>query len=346
MKKVVNLLLFIIFLGFAFSNTIKLQLMQSQEDGLVVNIKYGTQECSQNMKVQTFYYCTTSLIKSPERDSCGIQKMDYDENFEGYDYNAQITLDTTKFNMKITIPNYAIGNQQQNILCLAPTLNVRNSSNSVVELYNQQIIPNQQFYFYIKNLTYMNPIDIAGEMHIGQPDMSVVKPGSQIYQLYTVNDNNNFSIQGSKQFRYDGESITNAYSQFKLAQGYYLSYLSDYITVNTLTFDSLIKVFKKKGLKFTQTKQYDIFFQSLEGLGNFEFDLHKEGGKSFTVTFTPQEMTVKQQDGTYYLKMMQDPVVKSVSIGWMIFNKYYIGFNLDGYSQLIAERADYQAQQF
>ncbi|KAL4449687.1 hypothetical protein ABPG74_007510 [Tetrahymena malaccensis] len=345
MKKIANLLIFITFLGFALSNIITLPLIQSQKDGLVVNVKYGTQECSKNMRVQNYYFCTTQLRQDPEHDNCGVTKMDYDENFEGYDYNAQLILDATQFNMKITIPDYVINYYNQNVFCLAPTINVRNSSNPVVELYNQKLIQNQQFYFYIKDLTYTNPIDtVVGAMHIGQPDMSVVKPGSKVYQLRSHNDNNNFSISGSKKFRYDGESITFSYTTLKLSYGYYLSYFTNSFTIDCITFDGLIKVFKKKGLKFTQKQKYEIYFQSLEGLGNFEFDLHLESGQYFTVTFTPEEMTALQQDGTYYLRMTES-IGTTASIGYQIFNKYYIGFNLDGYSQLIAERADHQAQQ-
>ncbi|KAL4449689.1 hypothetical protein ABPG74_007512 [Tetrahymena malaccensis] len=346
MNKAINLLLIITFLGYALSNTITLPLIESKTDGLVVNIKCGTQECQKIMRVQAYDGCTTQIKNDPEHDNCGATKLDYNRSYQGYNYNAQFLIDTTSFSMNFTIPDVSYDNYNQNIFCLSPSTSIDDMTNPVVVLYKQGFIKNQHFYFYAKNITYMSLIDtVVGALHIGQPDMSVVKPGSKVYQLLSYNNNFKYSIQGSKRFRYDGESITFYMTFLQLSYPYSVSQTSHCITIDTVTLERLIMVFRKKGLKFTQ-KDYVIHFQSLQGLGNFEFDLYAVGDKSFTVTFTPQEMTTKQSDGTYYLRMCEDPTIQSAIFGYSIFNRYYVGYNLDNNSQLIAERADQQVQQF
>ncbi|EAS02836.1 hypothetical protein TTHERM_00352230 (macronuclear) [Tetrahymena thermophila SB210] len=333
----IKIVIFAFCLGLVLSNTISLPLTFNSH-GLGIEVRYGTQQCPTFMVIDTFS-CDFQVFDK-ESSQCGINELKIkDKNY----YNAPFQIGQISTELNFTIPNSDKG---LSLFCLAP---VAQSFNVIQELYDQKLINNRTFFFNVTNLDNsiaQESIDV-GFLNIGEPDYSLIKSGTKANQLKSYDYEHRYSIRGSNKFRYDGESIplhsiqTDQYFPFEF------SYIQNCITLNKKSIKAMLKAFELKAIKYSKYNEGDIYVDKIEGMGDFEFDLYQEDGQIFTVSLAPQEYSERQSDGTYYLRFCEPfgKVGQQVVLGQQIFNKYYVGYNLDHNSNFIAEKAQIQIEQ-
>ncbi|EAR89166.2 transmembrane protein, putative (macronuclear) [Tetrahymena thermophila SB210] len=314
------ILLITAFVGFTTATRVSQSLNINDKEQLQMTVAYGKNKCYVNL-LPSINFCSNVIHEFSFRVQyqCGASYVDNDDFFNSFNYKAQFELGNSYAVLDFGIPTQQSMFYGDNKLCFGFYEDER-QHNVLVELYKAGLIQYQRMYVALNSTSAGL---FAGKIDMGDYDK---------YQLY-----NSFFVQlksspGQSQYSAISNGNLNYGSQkLKGANIVFFSLETPYTTLPITAFTEILSIFKKLDIRYTYLYNQDhtLLIPSIESLQNITLELLVEDDTSYKITLTPKQYTKQLSSGQY--KVLFQPeytLINQITLGYTVFQPYYIGFDL------------------
>ncbi|EAR89159.2 hypothetical protein TTHERM_00577140 (macronuclear) [Tetrahymena thermophila SB210] len=284
-----------------------------------------------------------NIISNPlhQSDVCGAKYIGEESYYtKRPNYSAQFQLGNTQATLQF-IPSNEFNYIGRRTLCFSSLTN--HQVNAFVQLFEEKLISKQVAYINL-NITTKDSADdsIDGTLDIGEPDLSLVKQGSNLVELDQsgYQDLGNYSSYCNK-VTYSGQNLD-------LYGFIHINFNSPFTVLHDAALNQILSTFNQNGIKYRidQPSKYRsplIYLPSVEKLEPLQFQFKTVEGNDFAITLQAYQLYKQLPSGEYQLLIQsQLPYLNYQSIGSAVFQDYYIGIDFQKQSILIAEKASSQ----
>ncbi|EAR86244.1 eukaryotic aspartyl protease (macronuclear) [Tetrahymena thermophila SB210] len=344
MNKNIYLAIFAILLSCVIcqSNTISLPLKISEQNSLIINTKYGDNQCEVNL-IPLDDYCSNVITQTDnELKACGVKLIGENKFIGGKQYVAKFQLGDVQADLKFTNPDSQSSFEGEKALCFSKK-DSKTQDNVIDELFKQGLIKQKRFYVNVDSIDTTK--GVIGSIDIGTPNLSLIKKGSKLVNLKHYDQNDDFSTPSDSSLRYgDLQFIFGSVAGFDL--------LNPYISIGITQLNAILKQIRNDGVKYeyydddANIENYVFNVDSIEKLKDISFNVIADGDKPFKIIIKPQHYTRKLKNGNYQVLIYPQAYTDYIGLGYSVLQAYYLGYDIPSQSYIIAEKAESNVNQF
>ncbi|KAL4468820.1 hypothetical protein ABPG74_005323 [Tetrahymena malaccensis] len=336
-KRIFTQLLIILALLGLISANISIPLKVNEKFGLYMSVKYGKNQCQIDLVPQI--NCIQNTIVQPYEtlDQCGANYVDK-INYYTKKYEAEFQLGTNLPNFSFQVPSIGIdvqyGTQQ---LCFN-ILFGDTYSNALAQLFEQGLISQQRVYLSLNKR--LADDDLAGQFDIGSADQSLIE--NELVALQVS------SLYKKRQYSAITNSLSYGKSELSTAKTVLFTVDTPALTVALQTFIEMLDHFTQKGILFNYSFNSGKrpILKSIDFLENITIGLVAQNGLIFNITITPDQYTQPLENGEYELLISYiDDQDGKMTLGYRVFQSYYVGFDMLNSQVLIAQKSNKKSSQ-
>ncbi|KAL4468818.1 hypothetical protein ABPG74_005321 [Tetrahymena malaccensis] len=327
-----QILLITALIGFVATTRVTQYLDINDKEQLKMTITYGKNKCYADF-LPSINFCSNVIGETTQRVQyrCGASYVNRDEFFNFFNYQAQFVLGDTYAVLDFGSPNYQSMFYGDSKLCFGFYEDER-QHNVLVQLYKAGLIQQQRMYV---ALNYTSVRDAAGKIDMGDYDK---------YQLY-----NEFFVKlkgspGESQYSaLSNGNLNYGIQKLKGADKVFFSLETPYTKLSIIAFTEILSAFSNQGIRYTylQSQNHSLFVPSIDNLQNITLELLVEDDTTYKITLTPQQYTSRLQSGLYKVLFYPEyTFINQITLGYTVFQPYYIGFDLIDRQVRIAKKIE------
>ncbi|EAR89164.1 hypothetical protein TTHERM_00577190 (macronuclear) [Tetrahymena thermophila SB210] len=326
------ILIFATIFGFISNQRISVPLKINDKQQLFFTVKYGEKQCQVDL-IPAINFCS-NVITEPSQvaDQCGSLYVG-DNNFaKSRDYIAKFQLGNVSANLQFSVPNGSqsmfYGAQE---LCFG-FQSYAEQQNTLIELFQSGQLTEEIFFVGLNNT--QSASSTVGYLDIGAANESQIKKGSNLISLQSSTGESQYSASSNRNLNYGSQKLQGGSIVF-------FSLDSPFTQLSIFAFQDLLSAFSQQGVQYTYLpdQDYAVYLPSIDKLQNITLGLVAQDGSVYNATLAPQQYTKLLSDGQYQLLIIPQFYTTSITLGYPVFESYYIGFDLPHISILIAEKA-------
>ncbi|KAL4468814.1 hypothetical protein ABPG74_005317 [Tetrahymena malaccensis] len=326
------ILIFAVVFGTISNQRISVPLKINDKQQLFFTVKYGEKQCQVDL-IPAINFCS-NVITEPSQvaDQCGSVYIGENNFVKSRDYSAKFQLGNTQTNLQFSVPNGSqsmfYGAQE---LCFG-FQNYAEQQNTLIELFQSGQLTEERFYVGLNNAQTSSAS--AGYLDIGAANESQIKAGSDFVKLSTSTGESQYSTNSNRNLNYGSQKLQGGSIVF-------FSLDSPFTQLSIFAFQDLLSAFSQQGVEYTYLpdQDYAVYLNSIEQLQNITLGLVAQDGSAYNVTLTSQQYTKQLNNSQYQLLIVPQFYTNSITLGYPVFESYYVGFDLPHRQILIVEKA-------
>ncbi|KAL4500682.1 hypothetical protein ABPG72_003106 [Tetrahymena utriculariae] len=309
---------------------ISIPLKIDDKQQLFFTVKYGEKQCQVDL-IPAINFCSNAIIEpSQVADQCESLYIGENNFAKSRDYSAKFQLGNVQASLQFSVPN---GSQSMfygaSELCFG-FQNYAEQQNTLIELFQSGQLTEERFYVGLNNTSTASAT--VGYLDIGAANESQIKKGSNLVTLLGSTGESQYSANSNRNLNY---------GSYKLQGGSIVFFSLDslFTQLSIFAFQDILSAFSQQGVQYTYLpdQDYVVYLPSIELLDNITLGLVAQDSSAYSVPLTSQQYTKLLSNGQYQLLILPEFYTNSITLGYPVFQSYYVGFDLPHRQILIAE---------